>query len=162
MKKIALILVAILLFSSLVACGGKDSGPKGSWDGKTLDEVLQTITADANVQIMVSPYPVANSEEAWMLNLGEFTFAEGVVYMPMISSQRFDFALFRLDETQDAAAFVEDLKTKLNDMQWVCAAPPDFTAVERVGDVVLYIAVNSEFLDAESVVEAFLNPPAAE
>ena len=137
---------------------GVDSAAE-NWDGKTALEILQHISQNADTQIMAE---VIDGSEFYLnaLTLGELEFEEIALYMPMISSQRFEVAVIRVKEGTSVTDFAADLEDRAANAQWVCAAPPDYVKVVTVGDCVLYMAINSEFANEEAMVEAFRNPVA--
>ena len=140
--------------------GSQDKGtPAENWDGKTALEIMQHISQKADTQIMAE---VLDGSEFYLnaLTLGELEFEEIALYMPMMSSQRFEVAVIRVKEGTNVANFVADLESRAANAQWVCAAPPDYVKVVSVGDCVLYMAINSEFANEEAMVEAFRNPVA--
>ena len=111
---------------------------------------LMTITPDAN--------PITGLWADAETGEGGIDFADGAVYMPMISAQRFDLAVFRVKDGADVNAFVEDLKTRNANEKWLCATPPDFVKVEALGDVVLYLSIDKSLTDGDAIVNAFKNP----
>lgn len=131
-----------------------------SWDGKTAEEIMSALVEAGDIQIMMPELMAVTPADVAFLQLGELDFQEGAVYMPMISSQRFDLAVFRLAEDADPDAFAADLKERNSQVQWICAAPPDFVATEVKGDVVLYISIDSTLADGEAIRSAFLSPAA--
>jgi len=134
-----------------------ENSGSANWDGMTAMEILQKIAEKADTQIMAE---VIDGTEFYLnaLTLGELQFEEIALYMPMISSQRFEVAVIRVKEGTTPADFAADLESRAANAQWVCAAPPDYVKVVTVGDCVLYMAINSEFADEEAMVKAFQNP----
>jgi len=130
-----------------------------NWNGKTTLEIMQHISEKADTQIMAE---VMDGSEFYLnaLTLGELDFEEIALYMPMMSSQRFEVAVIRVKEGTTATDFAADLENRAANAQWVCAAPPDYVKVVTVGDCVLYMAINSEFANEEAMVDAFRNPVA--
>lgn len=170
MKKILAVALCFVMLFTLAACnaaqtpnnteGSSSTAPNGAsanWDGKSALEIMQTITQNADIQIMTE---VMDGSEFYLnaLTLGELNFKEIAICMPMISSQRFEAAVIRVQDGTDVAAYVSDLEQRAANAQWICASPPDYVKVTAVGDCVLYLAVNSEFANEEAMVEAFRNP----
>ena len=172
-----MLMFALLMLLSMAACGTKkETEPTGTqenqsttdttvddatvaanWDGKSTMEIMQVIADKADTQIMAE---MMDGKEVYMnaLTLGELEFKEITVYMPMISSQRFEVAVIRVKDGVNVAQYVSDLEERAANAQWVCAAAPDYVKVVAVGDCVLYMAINSEFANEEAMVEAFRNP----
>lgn len=163
MKKLITLVLCLVMVLSMTACkpstnetpSESDSG--SSWGNKTALEILQTIAQKADTQIMAE---ITDGTEYYQnaLTLGELEFKEIAIYMPMISSQRFEVAVIRVKDGTNVANYVADLENRAAKAQWVCAAPPDFVKVVAVGDCVLYMAINSEFANEQAMIEAFQNP----
>ena len=167
MKKIISLTLCLVMLLSMTACktavDGNPStnnttiGNAATWGDKTVLEIMQQIADKADTQIMAE---VIDGSEFYQnaLSLGELQFNEIALYMPMMSSQRFEVAVIRVAEGTDVASYVADLESRAANAQWMCAAPPDFVKVVAVGDCVLYMAINSEFADEDAMVKAFQNP----
>ena len=164
MKRILAVALCFVMLFTLAACNtaktptnteGTSSSTK--WDGKSALEIMQTITQKADIQIMTE---VMDGSEFYQnaLTLGELNFKEIAICMPMISSQRFEAAVIRVQDGTDIAAYVSDLEQRAANAQWICASPPDYVEVTAVGDCVLYLAINSEFANEQAMVDAFQNP----
>lgn len=156
MKKIFAVLLALVLVGSLTACkpAGDSGADGGQWDGKSAMEIMQAVADKADAQIMAE---VVDGKELYRsaLTLGELEFEEIALYMPMISSQRFEAAVIRVKDGTNVAKYVSDLEKRAANAEWVCAAPPDYVKVVAAGDCVLYLAITSDFADEEAMVEAF-------
>lgn len=164
MKKWITIALCLVMVLSLTGCkpSGNNETPSAnnsdkSWGNKTALEILQIIADKADTQIMAE---ITDGTEYYQnaLTLGELEFKEIAIYMPMISSQRFEVAVIRVKEGTNVANYVADLENRAANAQWVCAAPPDYVKVVAVGDCVLYMAINAEFANEQAMVEAFQNP----
>ena len=162
MKKMLSLLMVLLMMISVTACsktgenGGASSQITGHWDGKSTQDIMQEIAKNSDTQIMAE---VVDGKDFYLnaLSLGELEFEEIALYMPMISSQRFEVAVIRTKAGTNMAAFVADLEKRAADAQWVCAAPPDYVKVVANGDCVLYMAITGEFADEDAMVKTFLN-----
>lgn len=164
MKKMLSLVMVLLLMVSVTACsktgdnnnGGGSSQITGHWDGKTTLDIMQTIADKSDTQIMAD---VVDGKDFYLnaLSLGELEFEEIALYMPMISSQRFEVAVIRTKSGTNMAAYVADLEKRAADAQWVCAAPPDYVKVVANGDCVLYMAITKDFADEEAMVKTFTN-----
>ena len=170
MKKFFAVALCFVLLFMLAACnsaetpnnteGSSSIAPGGSsanWAGKSTLEIMQNITQKADIQIMTE---VMDGSEFYQnaLTLGELNFEEITICMPMISSQRFEAAVIRVNEGTDVAAYVSDLEQRAANAQWICASPPDYVKVTAVGDCILYLAINSEFANEQAMVNAFQTP----
>ncbi len=166
MKKLLSLMMVLLMMVSVTACskagdndGNTDGGSSqitGHWDGKTTQEIMQEIAGKSETQIMAE---VVDGKDFYLnaLSLGELEFEEIALYMPMMSSQRFEVAVIRTKAGTNMAAYVADLEKRAADAQWVCAAPPDYVKVVANGDCVLYMAITKEFANEEAMVNTFLN-----
>lgn len=204
MKKIILLVLALALTLSFVACGKnetpdepdkdneqnttdntdntdktedktdntdntdntEDKTEAKTWGDATCEEIINTMVSQLDIQIMmpmcmpIAPdtNPLQGLAPDGETGEGGIDFADGAVYMPMVSAQRFDMAVFRVKEGADVNAFVEDLKTRNASQQWICATPPDFVKVVALGDVVLYLSIDKSLTDGDAIVKAFENP----
>ena len=164
MKKFFTLALCLVMVLSMAAC--KPSGNEtpstdqaGNWDNKTAVEILQQISQKADTQIMAE---ISDGTELYQnaLTLGELEFKGIAIYVPGISSQRFEVAVIRVKDGTNVANYVSDLEERAANAQWICAAPPDFVKVVAVGDCVLYMAINSEFANEQAMIDAFQNPSA--
>lgn len=165
MKKLIALTLCLVMLLSLAACKTTENetpstdaaANTATWGAKTTLEIMQQIAEKADTQIMAE---VIDGSEFYQnaLTLGELEFKEIALYMPMISSQRFEVAVIRVNEGTDVSSYAADLEARAAEAQWICAAPPDFVKVVAVGDCVLYMAINSEFADETAMVNAFQNP----
>lgn len=183
MKKTMILTLSLAMLLTMAACSGgkneetapseedhpttetpEDKTPSAentaaNWDGKSTADIMQVIADKADTQISAE---IVDGTEYYQnaLTLGELEFEEITLYMPMMSSQRFEVAVIRVKEGTNVADYVSDLEDRAANAQWICAAAPDYVKVTAVGDCVLYMAINSEFADEEAMVEAFRNPAA--
>ena len=163
MKRIFAVALCFVMLFTLAACNttktpnNTEGISSANWNGKSTLEIMQTITQKADIQIMTD---VLDGTEIYQnaLTLGELEFKEITLCMPMISSQRFEAAVIRVQDGTDVAAYVSDLEQRAANAQWICASPPDYVKVTAVGDCVLYLAINSEFANEQAMVDAFQNP----
>ncbi len=183
MKRIILLVLALTLVFSFVACGekkdetpdtpdtentdnGENKPEEKTWGDATCEEILNTMISQLDIQLMMPTLMTITPDANPITGLwadaetgeGGIDFADGAVYMPMISAQRFDLAVFRVKDGADVNAFVEDLKTRNANEKWLCATPPDFVKVEALGDVVLYLSIDKSLTDGDAIVNAFKNP----
>ena len=164
MKKLITLALCLVMVLTMAACKPSGNEPPstneaGGWDNKSAVEILQQIAQKADTQIMAE---ITDGTEYYQtaLTLGELDFKEIAIYMPMISSQRFEVAVIRVKDGTNVANYVSDLEDRAANAQWVCAAPPDFVKVIAVDDCVLYMAINSEFANEQAMIDAFQNPSA--
>ena len=163
MKKCIALMLCLVMALSLAACKSSNTETPSqntsdkSWGNKTALEILQIVADKADTQIMAE---ITDGAEYYQnaLTLGELEFKEIALYMPMISSQRFEVAVIRVKDGTYVANYVADLENRAANAQWICASPPDYVKVVAVGDCVLYMAINSEFANEQAMVEAFQNP----
>lgn len=188
MKKIILLVLALALTLSFVACGKTETPDEPSkdneqgttdntdntedkpeaktWGDATCEEIINTMVSQLDIQIMMPMCMPITPDTNILQGLapdgetgeGGIDFADGAVYMPMVSAQRFDMAVFRVKAGADVNAFVEDLKTRNASQQWICATPPDFVKVVALDDVVLYLSIDKSLTDGDAIVTAFENP----
>lgn len=159
MKRIIAFTLCLLLLLSLTACKPADTNAPGGagWGDMTALQVLQQIAPKANAEIRTQIVDGADLYQN-SLSLGALEFEQIALFLPMISSQRFEVAVIRVKAGTNVAKYVADLETRAANTEWVCAAPPDFVKVVSAGDLVLYVAISSDHADANALVDAFLNP----
>lgn len=177
MKKLVMLMLCLVMVLSLAACKPSESGTPSTdetlstnnsttastengstgWDNMTAVQILQKIAEKADTQIMAE---VTDGTDFYLnaLTLGQLEFQEIALYMPMISSQRFEVAVIRVKEGTNVNDYVADLEDRAANAQWICAAPPDFVKVVAVGDCVLYMAITSEFANEQAMIDTFQNP----
>lgn len=179
MKKFLLIALALVLAFSFVACTPKEEPENENdktenetpneevktWGDATCEQVVNTIISKVDLQfsamcstITPDANPLTGLYGDPENNVPGIDFKDAAVYMPMISAQRFDLAVIRVKEGTDINAYVEDLKTRNANTQWICATPPDKIVVTSLGDLVLYLSIDSNLGDGDAIVEAFKNP----
>lgn len=185
MKKIILLVLALALVFSFVACGKKDDTLKNpdtdgttgaadggedkpeekTWGDATCEEIVNTVISQVDIQFFAAQMPIT-PETNIMTALcpdgetgeGGIDFEDGCVYMPMMSAQRFDMAVLRVKDGTDLNAYIKDLETRNANEKWICATPPDYVKVVALGDVVLYLSIDSSLANGDTIVNAFLNP----
>lgn len=183
MKRIILLVLALTLVLSFVACGekkdetpntpdtentdnGENKPEEKTWGDASCKDIINTVISQLDIQIMMPVLQDITPEENIMSPLcpdgetgeGGIDFADGAIYMPMITSQRFDMAVLRVKEGTDVDAYIKDLETRNANEQWMCATPPDYVKVVALGDVVLYLSIDKSLTDGDAIVNAFLNP----
>lgn len=73
-------------------------------------------------------------------------FQEGAVFAPAVSAIPFIGYVFRLEDGQDAAAFIEQLE-QLADLRWNICTQADEMATDNVGDLVCFVMSPLAFED---------------
>lgn len=182
MKRIILLVLALTLVLSFVACGekkdetpntpdtentdnGENKPEEKTWGDASCKDIVNTVISQVTLEFFptfdtITPEfnPIQGLWNDGETGEGGIDFADGAVYMPMMSAQRFDMAVLRVKEGTDINAYIKDLETRNANEQWICATPPDYVKVVALGDVVLYLSINSELGDGDAIVNAFLNP----
>lgn len=160
MKKLVSMLLALTLVLGLFAgCkGGSDKAPLTG----TLDEIIEKIYAEKSVEFMVGTMPVDLTDTEWSLpaytglkdasKIKEAAFSEA-----MIGSIAYSLVLVRLNDSKDAKAVAEEMKSGIDTRKWICVEADDLK-VAGYCDTVMLIMVSSEHaasVTAQDMVDAF-------
>lgn len=155
LKKRFLFLLILALVLTLVACGKEEvvSTPAQETIKAFREEVKnsnKTVLGLADALLSQDHIPFAGVSEAVEPGfLNGFTedivgFQEGAVFAPAIGAIPFIGYVFRLEDGQDPALFMEQLKN-LADLRWNICTQADEMAAESVGDLVCFVMSPLEF-----------------
>ncbi len=156
MKKLASLLLALVMLLSLCACGAAEesASPVAEGLGGVLQQAFRSLAAAepdmsplamaealmANEAIVFAPVTMT-VEPGYLNGFGdqEITgFAEAAIFAPMIGSIPFVGYIFRLEENADAEAFVEMLEGQAN-LRWNICTEAEQLVTERSGSLVFFV-----------------------
>ena len=155
LKKRFLFLLIFALVLTLIACGKKEvvSTPAQETikafreEAKNSDKTTLEL-ADALLSQECLPFAgVSETVEPGFLNgfMEDIVgFQEGAVFAPAIGAIPFIGYVFRLEDGQDPALFMEQLK-KLADLRWNVCTQADEMVTDSVGNLVCFVMSPLEF-----------------
>lgn len=120
----------------------------------TVEDVLQAFLDKSGFEgsSFFEVFPVDEENVAGVVGDFEFKpeFESAVGYGPMIGSQAFSMAIFRLSPEQDAEAFAKELEAKADKNKWICVSA-DTVETAINGRDVLFIMTSYDFLSKEEL-----------
>ena len=162
MKKLIVMILAMAMAVSMVACGNK-TAEKAPLTG-TMEENVMKVLEIAPVEFMVGAMPVdlTDTSEDGKWALSYFTGLQSAdsvtdvcVYEPMMGSQAFSLVMVRTAEGADPKAVAEEMKNNIDPIKWICVGA-DEVMVAGYSDTVMFIMLDSQLgLNAQSYVDAF-------
>ena len=164
MKKILLIMLAIITIMGLVACSGtKDNSGKksGNLEG-SLEEIIEKIYETADLEDDFRDYvengmipEEVNAERAeYFLGKSDIEFEEALASEPMIQPGAYSLVLVRSKEGADIEKIKTDIKENVNPNKWICVGVSEENIiVDSIGDVIFLVMSDN---GAKPLHEAFL------
>lgn len=155
MKKIALMLAAVLVVLLFAACGkpasSADSAANANLEG-TLEEIMEKlyegIPEDQLPMLANNPITADNAE--YMVGVTADNFKEGLSSEAMITAVAHSVCLLRAESAEAAEELAKQVEEKADPRKWICVEAEE-KIVDRIGDVVVLImtsAENAEIIDA--------------
>lgn len=167
MKKLIVLILAVVMTVSMAACGEKEKTPLAG----TMEENVLKVMEACPVEFMggIMPVDLSDTSEDGMWALSYFTglqSAESItdvaVYEPMMGSQAFSLVMVRTAEGTDAKTVAQEMSAGIDPFKWICVGA-DEKLVAGYGDVVMLIMLDSQLnLSAQSYVDAFAQIAGAE
>lgn len=166
MKKIILIMVALVTILSFTAC--KATGDKQQGNGEiknlegSLEEILDKIYATAEVDDNFKEYiksglfteEVTAERTGYYLGKADLEFETALASEPMIQPGAYSLVLVRVKEGTDVEQIKKDIKDNVDPMKWVCVGVKEENIiVDSIGDVVFLVMSDDQ---AKPLHEAFL------
>ena len=162
MKKLIVMILAMAMAVSMVACGNK-TAEKAPLTG-TMEENVMKVLEIAPVEFMVGPMPVdlTDTSEDGKWALSYFTGLQSAdsvtdvcVYEPMMGSQAFSLVMVRTAEGADPKAVAQEIKDNIDPRKWICVGADDMMAA-GYADTVMFVMVDTQMgLAAQTFVDAF-------
>lgn len=151
MKKINLILLALILVISLTACQSNDAGKNpvenNNLEG-SLESILDKIYKRAEVSDSMKDFikeglqvtEITAENTGYFLGKENIEFEEAIASEPMISSSAYSLCLVRVKEGADIEKIKTDIKENADPRKWICVGvDPNNVIVDNIGDVVILI-----------------------
>ena len=171
MKKLFVLLLAVLFTVSFVACNREDmSDPKGSYS-EDLEALLADIYAvggysDMLTSMLEAPestddmfYTSLITVEITAENEMGFLGANGIPYERAIASEptmmptRYSLCLLKVKEGENVAEVAKQVKKSANPMKWVCTGVSDDAVYVDYADDIVILVMSEQ--DGEALVDAF-------
>lgn len=155
MKKIIVLLLALSMALTFVACGNQTNTP-GGIDSIPLDQMLTLFCdmTDLELGSFCQRQEITPETAGFIIGAEEFTgeFESAQALAPLMITNPFVLVVFRLAEGADTAAFATELKEKADPAKWICVVAE---AVEtRVsGRTVLFFMSPQNYV--EPITKAF-------
>ena len=165
MKKIALILAAVMMMAALTACGGNTTestpaagavAPEGT-AVELMDKVFENVPTEINL--------VTESAETVMSDGELFTYLTSIesmdgivdvaVRQPMMGSQAYHVVMVRGDSAETAAELAQHMYDNMDMARWVCVQATEKQAV-FCGDLALFVMLEPLYgVTSDQIVEGF-------
>ena len=142
-KKIVLILLALLVALSAVACGKSAKDP---FEGKTIEESMDMILEGVETPDAMSMVLTQEDTPYFMFTqLPEG--AEAVVSEGMINAIAHSVVLMRVAEGTDAAAIAAEVEANADPRKWICVEAEKKVVLQE-GNTILLVMSNAACADA--------------
>ncbi|MFA5528976.1 MAG: hypothetical protein WC996_10225 [Peptostreptococcales bacterium] len=163
MKKILVLLLAVVMIFSFIACseGGKDQGNNNNLEG-SLEDILAKIydtvevgdSFNGHIKDSLMTTPITSENIVYYLGKEDIEFEDAIASEPMIQPGAFSLCLVRVKEDADIEKIKADIKENVDPMKWICVGvEPENVIVDNIGDVVFLIMSNDQ---AKPMHDAFL------
>lgn len=151
MKKINLILLALVLAIGLVACQSNDAGKNpvenNNLEG-SLENILDKIYEKAEVSDSMKDFikdglqvtEITAENSGYFFGKENMEFENAIASEPMMSSSAYSLCLVRVKDGADIEKIKADIKENADPRKWICVGvDPDNVIVDNIGDVVILI-----------------------
>lgn len=152
MKKIALMLAAVLVVLLFAACGKPastaDSAASANLEG-TLEEIMEKLYEGIpeDQLPMLANTPITEENAEYMVGVTADNFKEGLSSDAMISAVAHSVCLLRAESAEAAEELAKQVEEKADPRKWICVEAEE-KIVDRIGDVVVLIMASSENAEA--------------
>lgn len=166
MKKLVILLMAIVTAVSLVACKSAESnqagGNKTSNLEGSLEDILSKIYETADVDDNFKDYikngtfneEVTDERTEYYLGKSGIEFEEALASEPMIQPGAYSLVLVRVKEGADVDKIKTEIKDNVNPMKWICVGVKEENIiVDSIGDII-FLVMSDEA--AQPLHDAFL------
>lgn len=165
MKKLYLIILALVLVFSFTACQSKDvdTNPveNNNLEGD-LESILDKIYETADVDDSFKDYvkdglqitEITAENVKYYLGKEDIEFETAIASEPLINVHAYSLCLVRVKEGADIEKIKSDIKENADPRKWICVGvDPNNVIVDNVGDVVILIMSDEE---GSALHDAFL------
>ena len=163
MKKLCVLLAAVMLAASFAACGGASSSPASSAVSSSqsahVDGTLEDLMTKVYEGISEDEMPmVANTElnadnSVYYTGVESSEYKEGLASEAMISAIAHSVVLLRANDEASAEKLKEDVKANVDPRKWVCVEAEE-VITDNIGDLVILIMASKDL--APKLHENFL------
>ena len=163
MKRVITLLMALVMFLSLAACGagGADNKTVSGTLPEIVDRIYENADLDAETRDFVDsdiygPVTMEIDAESMVYYFGvDIPDAEEAVFSePMMNAKAFSVCLVRVKDGTDVEALKADIKANADPRKWICVGVEDSDVrVESIGNVVLLVMAEN----SEKYTESFLS-----
>lgn len=155
MKKIALMLAAVLAVLLFAACGTSAPSSASAADANlegTLEEIMEKLYEGIpeDQLPMLANTPITEETAEYTVGVTADTFKEGLASDAMINAVAHSVCLLRAESAEAAEELAKQVEEKADPRKWICVEAEE-KIVDRIGDVVVLImtsAENAEKIDA--------------
>jgi hypothetical protein len=151
MKKIKLLLLALILVIGFTACQFNDAGKNpvvnNNLEG-SLESILDKIYEKAEVSDSMKDFikeglqvtEITAENAGYFLGKENVEFEAAIASEPMMSSSAYSLCLVRVKEGADIEKIKADIKENVDPRKWICVGvDPSNVIVDNIGDVVILI-----------------------
>ncbi|NLK99307.1 MAG: hypothetical protein GX271_01460 [Clostridiales bacterium] len=165
MKKIILLVMALVTVLSLTACAGTNEQTNDKKSANlegSLEEIIDKIYETADLEDDFREYvengmmlEEVNAERAeYFLGKSDIEFKEALASEPMIQPGAYSLVLVRTKEGADIEKIKTDIKENLNPNKWICVGVSEENIiVDNIGDIIFIVMSDN---GAKPLHEAFL------
>lgn len=143
MKKIVYFFCALAICLTLVGCGKKEEKATDTNIEGTLPEIMEKLYAGISEEElpMMTENVELNSENFQYYAFADIKYKEAIASESMTGSTPHSVVLIRLENKNDAASAVEEIKKNADPRKWICVEAEN-TFVLSKGDLVVLIMSN--------------------
>lgn len=150
MKKLSVLLCAVLTMALFASCGQKAPSTDANLEG-TLPEIMEKLYDGVKSELpAVMDREITPEMSVNDLGVESTEYKEALASEAMINAVAHSVCLVRANSAEDAEALAKTIKEKANPRKWICVEA-EKVAVERIGDVVLLIM---SYEDATDEIQA--------
>ncbi len=151
MKKINLLLLALILVIGFTACQSNDAGKNPVVNNnpeRSLESILDKIYEKAEVSDSMKDFikeglqvtEITAENAGYFLGKENVEFEAAIASEPMMSSSAYSLCLVRVKEGADIEKIKADIKENVDPRKWICVGvDPSNVIVDNIGDVVILI-----------------------
>jgi hypothetical protein len=166
MKKIILLMMALVMVLSLAACkstsankpgGSKTSKLEGSLE-QIMDKIYKTAKVDDNFKEYIKEglenVKVDSERKEYFLGKADLEFEDALASEPIMQPGAYSLVLVRVKEGASIEKIKKDIKENVDPMKWICVGVKEENIiVDSIGDVVFLVMSDAA---AKPLHDAFL------
>lgn len=162
MKKLALLLCALLLCFGMAACQTDNgNGNPVNLEG-TLEEILEEIYEKAELSESFREYienglyttEITSENVSYYLGKDGLEFEAAIASEPVMMPSAYSLCLVRVKDGTDIEKIKTDIKDNVDPMKWICVGvDPQNIIVDNIGDVIFLLMSDNE---TQALYDSFL------